>query len=144
MTVGPLDTLCVWVCIKKGSAPKAEGSAPKEIMVQFNDGTGNDGGWGHRAYWGDNVISFGTDGTASRRRMGDLPGETTWRLLEIPASQVGLERSSVVTGVSFDHAGGTVHWGDAYIRRAVVPPVHLDGVDVLWTLFASPEFQYVK
>ena len=31
------------------------------------------GNWEHRAYWGANKISYGTDGTASRRYMGALP-----------------------------------------------------------------------
>ncbi len=38
---------------------------PREIMLAWGDGS-----WDHRAYWGENLISYGTDGTAGRRYMG--------------------------------------------------------------------------
>ncbi|HKX32240.1 MAG TPA: hypothetical protein VJ302_31425 [Blastocatellia bacterium] len=59
---------------------------PKEIMLQWSDGTSD-----HRAYWGDDVIDLGTDGTASRRRIGALPPAGSWVRLEVPANIVGLE-----------------------------------------------------
>ena len=31
------------------------------------------GAWAHRAYWGENVIAWGKDGTPERLRIGDLP-----------------------------------------------------------------------
>ena len=34
---------------------------PSEIMLQWNDGAS----WEHRAYWGADVITYGTDGTSS-------------------------------------------------------------------------------
>jgi len=40
------------------------------------------------------------DGTAGRRYLGSLPPAGQWRLLEIPASAVGLE-GRVVTGMAF-------------------------------------------
>src|SRR4029453_3585498 len=41
---------------------------PREVMLQWNDGS-----WEHRAYWGENLINFGTDGTVTRQFMGNLP-----------------------------------------------------------------------
>ena len=54
---------------------------PTEIMLQWNDGT-----WEHRAFWGDNNITYGTLGTASRVSMGGLPATGRWTLLQVPAS----------------------------------------------------------
>src|SRR5688572_9045008 len=41
---------------------------PTEIMLQWDDGS-----WDHRAYWGANQLTFGSDNTVSRRYMGPLP-----------------------------------------------------------------------
>ena len=41
---------------------------PKEIMLQFNDGS-----WEHRAYWGGNHIDWGVEKSPSRLAMGPLP-----------------------------------------------------------------------
>ena len=45
-------------------------------MLQWNDGS-----WEHRAYWGANTISYGSDGTASRHYMGPLPAAGQWARL---------------------------------------------------------------
>src|SRR5207237_6507167 len=58
---------------------------PREAMLQWNDGT-----WEHRAYWGANKLTYGTDGTASRFYVGTLPAAGQWARLEVPASRVGL------------------------------------------------------
>ena len=47
--------------------------------------------WEHRAYWGANLIGWGTDGTTSRQYMGPLPAAGQWVQLAVPAAQVGLE-----------------------------------------------------
>lgn len=83
-------------------------NVPSEIMLQWYDGTG----WEHRAYWGANQIAWGTDGTNSRRRMGDLPKAGGWVRLEVPASQVGLEGKSV-SGMAFTLYGGRATWDRA-------------------------------
>jgi hypothetical protein len=41
----------------------------------------------HRAYWGVNSIVWGTDGSASRLRMGDLPPLGEWVRLTVPRGQ---------------------------------------------------------
>ena len=45
---------------------------PSEVMLEWNAGN-----WEHRAYWGANSITYGTNGTASRQYMGALPGRGT-------------------------------------------------------------------
>src|SRR5262249_22224297 len=79
---------------------------PQEVMLQW--GTNSDG-WEHRAYWGANVIGWGTDGTASRKYMGPLPQAGGWVKLEVPASAVGLEWKNVVA-MSFTLYGGRANW----------------------------------
>jgi hypothetical protein len=68
---------------------------PSAIMLQWYDGT-----WDHRAYWGADTIRLGIAGTPTRRRVGDLPATGQWVRLEVPASAVGLEGSSV-SGMAF-------------------------------------------
>lgn len=87
---------------------------PKQIMLQFNDGT-----WDHRAYWGENNrIRFGKDGTPSRHRAGDLPAAGQWVRLEVPAAAVGLEAGAQLNGLAFTQAGGTIYWDKAGIVTA--------------------------
>ena len=61
---------------------------PCELMLAWNAGSWD---WEHRAYWGENLINKGTDGTNSRRYMGPLTATGEWVRLEIPASAVGLD-----------------------------------------------------
>src|SRR5258708_1840222 len=69
----------------------------------------NDGTWLHGAYWGANNIGYGTDGTVSRRYMGPLPVTGQWVRLEAPASQVGLE-GSTLNGMAFTVYAGRATW----------------------------------
>ena len=77
---------------------------PSEVMLQWNDGT-----WYHRAYWGTNLIAWGTDGTVNRRYVGPLPAAGQWVRLEVPAAQVGLE-GRTLNGMAFMLYGGRATW----------------------------------
>jgi len=77
---------------------------PSEVMLQWNDGT-----WEHRAYWGANLIAWGTDGTVSRRYMGALPAAGQWVRLAVPAAQVGLE-GRTLNGMAYTLYGGRATW----------------------------------
>jgi RHS repeat-associated protein len=79
---------------------------PQEVMLQW--GTPTDG-WEHRAYWGANVLGWGTYGTSSRRYMGPLPQAGGWVRLEVPASAVGLEGLNV-NAMAFSLYGGRANW----------------------------------
>ena len=87
-----------------------EKNPPKEIMLQWNDGT-----WNHRARWGGNQIPWGTDNTPSRRHIGELPTAGEWVRLEVPAKDVGLNAGALVNGWAFTQFDGTVSWDKAGI-----------------------------
>ena len=83
---------------------------PQEIMLQWNDGS-----WDHRAYWGTNKIDWGTEGTVSRKRMGDLPKPGEWaatgsarygRGSEAGARSTGGRSHNLMAPSIWDHAGG--------------------------------------
>ena len=76
----------------------------------------NDGDWNQRAYWGENLINWGTDGTVSRRYMGALPAAGQWVRLEDPASALGLEGRSV-NGMAFTLYDGRVTWDRAGLAK---------------------------
>jgi hypothetical protein len=92
------DTLFAWVYIDPANVPT-------EIMLAWNDGTS----WDHRAYWGANTITYGTNGTVSRISMGAIPAAGGWVKLSVPASSVGLA-GSAVTGMDFSLQGGRATW----------------------------------
>ena len=61
LTVNEGDTLFAAVYIEPGNVPS-------EIMLQWDNGS-----WEHRAYWGESLITYGQDGTASSYYMGPVP-----------------------------------------------------------------------
>jgi hypothetical protein len=79
---------------------------PQQVMLQWQD---FDGSWEHRAYWGADLIGWGTDGTDSRRRIGDLPAAGAWVTLRVPARLVGLE-NQMVHGVGYVLFEGRAAW----------------------------------
>lgn len=93
---------------------------PSQIMLQWNDGS-----WDHRAYWGANRIQYGTDNSESKRYMGPLPATGKWVLLQVPASQLGLE-GKTLNGMAFSQYDGRVAWdyaGKASGLLTNTPPV---------------------
>ncbi len=79
---------------------------PRQVMIQWGSTAE---AWNHRAYWGENLIGWGTDGTSSRRYMGPLPSTGSWVRLEIPASQVGLE-GLTVNAMAYTLYDGQATW----------------------------------
>ncbi len=74
------DTLYTYVYLDPANPPS-------ELMLSWCTTAGE---WEHRAYWGSDQISYGTDNSASRYYMGALPATGKWVRLEIPASAVNL------------------------------------------------------
>src|SRR5205085_4432902 len=70
-------------------------NVPSELMLQWFNGT-----WEHRAFWGANSIGYGTDGTPGRVYMGPLPASGKWVRLQVTASHVGLD-ASTLSGMAF-------------------------------------------
>lgn len=95
---------------------------PQQIMLQFFDGNG----WEHRAYWGANLITWGTDGTNSRRYMGALPQSGAWVRLEVPADDVGIS-GIVISGMSFALYDGQVTWDATGISSGTPSGANLSG-----------------
>ena len=111
LSVGVGDTLFAYVYLDPANPPS-------EVMLQWNDGS-----WEHRAYWGANLISWGTDGTVSRRYMGALPAVGQWVRLEVPAAQVGLE-GRTLNGMAFTLYGGRATWDAAGKAGAASPQTY--------------------
>jgi hypothetical protein len=112
VAVQPGDALFTYVYLDPANMPS-------ELMLQWR--TGSD--WEHRAYWGTNSLSWGTDASNARRHIAALPAGGAWVRLEVPARSVGLE-GATLNGMgyalyggraSFDRSGsrfGDVVWFD--------------------------------
>ncbi len=95
-----------------------ESNPPREIMLQFHTA---DGSWEHRAYWGDNLIAFGTNNTGARRPMGPLPPRGQWVRLELDPADLDLAPGTTIDGLALSQHGGTVRW-DAVGLHTRHPP----------------------
>ncbi len=107
LTVAAGERLFCWVYLDPNDPPR-------EVMLQWHTAAG---GWEHRAYWGANLITWGTDGSVSRLRAGDLPAPGAWVRLEVPAASVGLPAAgvgvppAVIDGMEFTLFGGCAAFG---------------------------------
>jgi hypothetical protein len=88
---------------------------PREVMLQWHTKEG----WSHRAYWGENAIDWGKDGTPERLRMGDLPATGRWVRLEVPVASLKLAPGTVIDGWAFTQHGGTVYWDQAGLTTMI-------------------------
>ena len=101
---------------------------PGEIMLEWKDPTSFE----HRAYWGQNHIALGIDGTSSRYYVGPLPKASTWVRLEVPAKAVGLEEARL-NGMSFDLDAGRATFDAAgRIPASALPLVTTPLGDSVW------------
>jgi hypothetical protein len=99
LAIGTGDFISAWIFIDATNPPT-------EVMLQFFIGADTE----HRAYWGANSIPFGTDGTNSRRQISaSVPGTGAWVRLDVAASVVGLE-STTIDGMAFTLFGGLATW----------------------------------
>lgn len=105
---------------------------PSQIMLQWKD----EQDWEHRAYWGANNISLGTDGTNSRRRIGDIPSAGKWVQLELPANLVGLE-GKLINGMKFTLFNGRAAWDRVGKKLASAPSLPVEP-DFIWIDDATP------
>ncbi len=115
LDIGTGDTLYAYVYLDPSNVPG-------EVMLAWNNGS-----WEHRAYWGANAITYGVSGTASRSYLGPLPAAGQWVRLEVPASLVGLE-GSTLKGMDFSVYGGRATWdcaGKTSIVSSVEAPVSI-------------------
>ncbi len=96
-----------------------------------------DGQW-RRAYWGENVIPLGQDGTPSRLRMGDLPTPGRWTRLEVPIERLGLSSETPITGWGLSQHDGAVWWDAGGVRSPRGGPVY--PAKSVWQLELPPEW----
>jgi hypothetical protein len=122
LTVPAGETLYAYVYLDPANPPS-------EIMLQWNVG----GSWEHRAYWGANDLSLGTNGTASRQSMGALPATGAWVRLTVPASLVGLD-GQTVNGMAFTLYNGRAAWNDVGVSSSPQPL----SADQVWFLNTLP------
>jgi len=86
---------------------------PNEVMLQWHTPTG----W-VRAYWGANLIDWGTDGTPDRRYIGPLPATGEWVRLGVGAAEsLGIAGPVNVDGMAFTLFGGRATWDYAGVNR---------------------------
>jgi hypothetical protein len=102
LRIGEGDVLFAYVYIDRKRLPN-------ELMLQWHTSAG----WSHRAYWGQNLIEWGKDGTPERLKMGDLPAAGKWVRLEVPAARLKLAPGTVIDGWAFTQHWGTVYWDHA-------------------------------
>ena len=114
LTVGTADVLFAYIYIDPNHLPT-------EVMLQWNDGSS----WEHRAFWGANNISYGDLGTPSSFYAGPLPPAGQWTRLQVSASQVGLQ-GSTLTGMAFSLFDGRATWDAAGKAPGTVPPPPTD------------------
>jgi hypothetical protein len=105
----PGDIIRTWVLLDPCNPPR-------QIMLRFREGSN----WKYAAYWGENLIGVGTDGTSSRVRIGPLPRAGQWARLDVPAALLGMQNSTI-GGMAFAQWNGRV-W---YDRVAVVSQVNV-------------------
>ena len=107
MVVSYLDTLFAMVFLDPDNPPD-------EIMLQWHTTD-----WLSRAYWGANLINWGTDGSAQRHFMGPLPPTGEWVRLEVLAQAVGINGTAVkVDGMAFTLSGGRAAWDYAGVCKS--------------------------
>src|SRR5262249_43699784 len=110
---------------------------PQELMLQWQTPEG----WEHRAYWGADLINWGTPGTPGRVYMGPLPATGQWVRLEVAASDVDLG-GQTLGGIAFTQWSGRTWWdrvGKTAVcfTTSVTPPASLPA-DNIWLDDALP------
>lgn len=95
------DSLFIWVYLDPVNPPRT-------LMLQWHT-AGK--GWEQRAYFGENLIEFGTADSPSRFHVGDLPDAGAWTLLKVAAAALGLEGADL-DGMAFSLFDGRAAFGE--------------------------------
>ncbi len=103
---------------------------PAELMLQFHDVNG--GGWEHRAYWGANIIPWGTDGSSSRLHIGDLPAPPgRWLMFIVRADDVGTA-GRTLDGLAYTLYGGMASWDYSARGDSATGQIRIDNLQANW------------
>jgi hypothetical protein len=119
LPVAATEALFAWVWLDPVNPPRT-------LMLQWHAA----GSWDHRAYWGEDLVPFGTDGTPGHRRMGVLPRLGGWVRLAVPAAAVAVG-AAPLDGIAFTLFDGRAAFGAAGRLGA-------DGAEVVWFSTALP------
>jgi len=94
---------------------------PATLMLQWDTGGSK---WAHRAFWGKDLIPFGTIGSDSpdHRHLGDMPEAGQWVRLEADLAKLGLKPGQQLHGLAFTQHGGHAWWDDAGVLSKDLPP----------------------
>ena len=113
-------------------------SPPTSIWLRIQQDEGE-----YLAVWSNTPIVKSQDPLLVTVYAGELPKPGTWTRLEIPFRKLQLVNGPI-KAISFGVTGGTAYWDRiGLIRSARSPRVPVVG-DVLWALFSTPEFQYIR
>lgn len=105
----PGESLFVWVCLDPDNPPRT-------LMLQWHSA----GSWEHRAYWGEDLISWGAStGGAAHHRAGNLPTLGKWVMLTIDPAVVALTQQPI-DGMAFTLHDGRAAFGLAGARTSQV------------------------
>ncbi len=103
MGLSPSDVLYAWVYLDPDVLPR-------ELMLEWRGAGGV-----ARAYWGENLIERGADGTPARMFIGPLPEAGRWVRLEVVAGTIGLgipaNNTGSVSGMLFTLFDGRAAYG---------------------------------
>lgn len=88
---------------------------PKQLMLQFHR---DDDRWDHRAWWGEDKITYGGIGTEkpAHHKGGALPALGEWVRLEVPIERVGLKAGDKITQLAYTQFGGLAYWDTVGVR----------------------------
>jgi hypothetical protein len=123
------DTLFAYVYLDPANVPP-------QVMLQWNDGS-----WEHRAYWGQNIMTFGVDGTVSRKYVGPLPPAGQWARLEVAARLVGLQ-GRTLKGMAFTLYGGRATWDYAGKFHQILPQLQVTATGLTLSWDSEPNAVY--
>lgn len=88
---------------------------PKQVMLQFH----KNGSWGHRAWWGEDLIPYGKGANDSGHwKAGELPTPGDWVRLEAAVADLGLKPGDKVSQLAFTQFGGLAYWDTAGIHSS--------------------------
>ncbi len=112
--VSPGDAVFSWVYLDAAHPPTEVMLMWHETGKRSGQSTGLEenraGSWEHRAYWGNNSVTYGETGTVGRHYAGPLPPLGEWVQLIVPAAAVGLE-GATLDGMGYTLFDGAAAWG---------------------------------